>query len=224
MRPNATGFTKDRTSVNILMLPLSVRVNSSRSATTKTILGQSSVECLGELEGGTGFREKPEDVSVIDSEQSGLLVGVSGEHHTDGLRGDMPDPGQQFDAVHAWHAHVGNDHRIGALCLNRRQRLFAAFRDIQVIRVQDSLVSPQDVWLVINNQDLLTHNETPSGYVSRQMLPPLVPIADRILFDSGNAWSMGKRSCSHGPSSRAWAACKMVKGLNCWLGQSAGAR
>ena len=124
----------------------------------QAILLNSRLQGLGELLGRTGLGHESEDVAVVDRVQGGLLIAVAGQHHPDGIRGDLVDFRQQPDPVESGHPHVGNHHRIRPLVDHRRQGLFAIQRrlDIETF-AQRAVVGVEKVGVIIDTQDSFGH-------------------------------------------------------------------
>ena len=112
--------------MSILTLPLSVLVSSSRSAHDQAVLRQTRLKGFCEVRRCARLGHETEDVALVDCLQRGLLVRIACEHHADCIRRELFNSGQQFDAIHARHTHVGDHDRVWTAVGDRNQRFFGA--------------------------------------------------------------------------------------------------
>ena len=57
-----------------------------------------------------GFEQEAEHAAFVHGGDGRFEIGLAGEHHAHGLRGDLVDLGEETRAVHVRHAHVGDHH------------------------------------------------------------------------------------------------------------------
>ena len=68
-----------------------------------------------------GLLRKRKDAALIDGLDGGGLVEVAGEHDADDVGGEFAGFGQELDAAHFGHAHVGDDDGVVAPVLQGGQ-------------------------------------------------------------------------------------------------------
>ena len=94
-------------------------------------------------------------VSGADAFEDEVLIGVSRENETDGLRMALHDLVEKLRAIHARHAHVGHDHIDGRL-IHDFEGFGAALHEDHVPlvaeRAQHALQALQDQRFVVNKQ------------------------------------------------------------------------
>jgi hypothetical protein len=102
--------------------------------------------------------EELEDMSAVDGIHGGLHVGISGEQHSHGIGRPLANLGQEVGAVHAGHAHVGDDDRPGTAPFDHPEALFAADggSDIE-LAVEDSQVALEGGGFVVDAENFFLH-------------------------------------------------------------------
>jgi hypothetical protein len=104
----------------------------------------------------TRLAEEAEDVALIDSFGSGVLVGVAGEHEADDIRRAELGLDEKLHTVHVRHVHVRHDHRVVVAAFECRQALLwteGSFDDVFLSKLP--LDGGQDVRIIVDEKDLL---------------------------------------------------------------------
>ncbi|OPZ02257.1 MAG: hypothetical protein BWZ10_03370 [candidate division BRC1 bacterium ADurb.BinA364] len=139
------------------------------------------VQHLGQALGGARLGDETEDGAFVDGVDGHPLVGVTGQHHARNLGSAFLDLGQQLDAVHSRHVHVGDNHGERSLALQQRQRLLAAERRFDVVlAVQLALEGGQHIGFVIDKQH--------AAFSHCRPFPPLAPGRPARRFRAGSAF------------------------------------
>ena len=134
----------------------------------EAVLLESGAEHRGQLFGRAGFGEKAEDMSLVNRIGGRFLVGVSSEHNAHAVRRDFFGSGQELDAVHAGHLHVGHDHGIRAFVGHGVKALLAAEGDVDgELFAEVSLIGRQDAGVVVHTEDFSAHAVFASGSGNR---------------------------------------------------------
>ena len=103
--------------------------------------------------------EKAEDIAFVDGGDGGVEVGEAGEQHSYRVRRDFANLGQELCAVHARHAHVGDDDGERAILPGLDQSFFAAVGGIGYEPIaQHSSEGVKDEGLIVNEEDFFDHD------------------------------------------------------------------
>jgi hypothetical protein len=70
------------------------------------------LEGFDQFLGRARFAEETEDAALVDGVHGGGLVDIAREHDTNDIGRHLAGFGQELDAAHLRHAHVGHNHRV----------------------------------------------------------------------------------------------------------------
>ena len=123
------------------------------------MLIEAEVDGVNQVVFSARLGEKAEDIALVDGGHGGVEIGVTGEQHSHGVGGFLAYFGEEFGAIHAWHAHVRDDDGERAVIPGRGQRLFAAVYSVDFeFVVQHSPEGVQDEGFVVNEENFLSHD------------------------------------------------------------------
>ncbi len=111
----------------------------------------------------------------IDGFNGRALLRVAREEHAHAFGSCLAGPGQELGAVHARHAHVGNDDGVRPFLRQRLQSLLAAGRRVHHEAAAClPLVAGQHVGIVVDAKDFFAHATFPRSS-ARQVAPGVQP-------------------------------------------------
>ena len=120
------------------------------------VLPQRILQDQQQLFDRAGLGQKAEDGPLVYRGHGGMLVGVAGEHHPDGMGRPRPRRPQKRHAVHARHVHVRHNDGVAIAAVEGGQSLLRAQRGLNgQLLAQLPLEGRQDVFIVIDEEDFV---------------------------------------------------------------------
>ena len=110
--------------------------------------------------GRAGLVEEAINVPAIDRIDCGLLVGISGQHHSHGIGREFLRLLQELHPIHPGHAHIHHDQGIGTLSADFIQALGSAQGRVKIkLLAQVPLESRQQVRVVVDEENFVFHKD-----------------------------------------------------------------